>query len=89
MKLKRYHTMGGARVTLIAEPGRIYTELVYIDSPIKVHKVANGDVATFSHDIVQGSRKVKPAARHMLKVGKKLGISKGAKKFLRAVAKGG
>ena len=87
MKLKRYHTMSGARVALIAEPGRIYTKLVYIDSPIRVHKVANGDVASFSHEIIQGARKVKPAARRMLKIGKALGITKSAKKFLRRIVK--
>lgn len=83
MKLKRYHTMSGARVALIEEPGRIYTKMVYIDSPIRVQKVANGDVESFSHEIIQGARKIKPTARRMLKVGKKLGITKGAKKFLR------
>lgn len=87
MKLKRYHTMSGARVALIGEPGRIYTKLVYIDSPIRVHKVANGDVESFSYELVQGAGKIKPAARKMLKAGKKLGITKGAKKFLRRIVR--
>ncbi len=85
MELKRFYGVDGARVALIDEPGRIYTKLVYIDSPIRVSKVANGDVAAFSQEIIQGARKIKPTARKMLKAGKRLGITKGAKKFLRRV----
>lgn len=87
MKLKRFYAIDGARVALIDEPGRIYTKLVYIDSPIRLHRIANGDVEMFSREIVQGARKVKPAARAMLKVGKVLGIKKSAKKFLRKALK--
>ena len=83
MMLKRFYGVDGARVALIDEPGRIYTKMVYIDSPMRVHKIANGDVATFSQEIIQGERKIKPTARRMLKAGKRLGITKSAKKFLR------
>ena len=85
MRLARFHAIDGARVALIDEPGRIYTKMVYIDSPMRVHKVANGDLATYSQEIIQGARKIKPTARRMLKAGKRLGITKGAKKFLRRV----
>ena len=57
--------------------------MVYIDTPIRVQKVANGDIALYSHDIIQGARALKPTARKMLKAGKRLGITKAAKKFLR------
>lgn len=87
MKLKRFYAIDGARVALIGEPGRIYTRLVYIDSPIRLHRVANGEVEMYSNDLAQGACDVKPAARKMLKVGKVLGIKKSAKKFLREILK--
>lgn len=85
MMLRRFHAIDGARVALIDEPGRIYTKMVYIDSPMRVHKVPNGDVASFSYEILHGARNIKPTARAMLKAGKRLGITGGAKKFLRRV----
>lgn len=84
--LQRYRTEGGARVALVGEAARLYTPLVFIDSPIKVHKVANGSIDRYTQDITQGERAIKPTARAMLRAGKTLGITKGAKKFLRAIA---
>lgn len=84
MRIVRYHTMGGARVAVVGNPGRIWTKLVWIDSPISCVKVANGDIELFALDI---DYKLKRAARLMLKAGKSLGISKGAKKLLKEALK--
>lgn len=85
--LKSFRTEDGTHAALIGEAARIYTPVVYIDTPIKVRKIPNGDVARYTRDIK--SRGPKPAARVMLKAGKSLGITKGAKKFLREVVKNG
>lgn len=85
--VQRYKTLDGARVALIGEAARVYTPVVYIDSPVRLDKVPNGDVTLYCSDIGQGDRKLKPTARAMLSAGKRLGITKGAKKFLREVLK--
>ena len=82
--LKRYSMDHGSRIALVGEPGRKFTPLVYIDSPIRVWRVPNVDKRYF-HDVEQGARGLKPTARSMLKAGKQLGITVGAKKFLRAI----
>ncbi len=82
--LRRYLTNDGARVALLGKPERKYTPAVYVDSPVKLHKIPNSD-AQYMRDIAQGARDIKPTARRMLKAGKRLGITKKAKRFLRNV----
>lgn len=84
MRLQRYFSNDGARVALVDEPDRKFTRLVYIDSPIRVHKVPNDD-ARYMRDVLQGARSVKTAARKMLIAGRQLGITKSARKFLNEV----
>ena len=78
-----YATDDGFVVAIIGPPGRIYTPMVFIDSPVKRYMVANGDVAKYRRELPV-PYKVKRAAQLMLKAGKKLGITRAAKKFLRA-----
>lgn len=86
-ELKSFRTENGARSALIGEAARIYTPVVYIDSPIKVHRIPNGDIARYSGECAGKRQKPSMAARKMLKAGKRLGITNSAKKFLRKVLK--
>lgn len=80
---------GDQTVTAIAgEPGRLYTHLVWIDSPIRVRKVSNEEVERFGRPYVPKRPTLKAGARTMLQAGKTLGITKGAKKFLLAAVRG-
>ena len=83
-KLIKFRTEHGAVTAIALEPGRLYTRLVFIDAPIRLSKVANGDVNRYGRDHT-GKPTLKKAARQMLKAGKSLGITKGAKKALREV----
>lgn len=81
MKLIRFATVDQQVMAIACSAGRIYTQLVWIDSPVRAHKVANGDVERYGSAVE--SPTLKQAARTMLKAGKKLGITKKAKKLLR------
>lgn len=81
MRLIHYKTRMGGRMAVAGEPGRIYTQLVYIDSPMRLKKVPNGNVQRYGRDV---DAPLKKACRTMLSAGKRLGITKGAKKHLRA-----
>ncbi len=84
-ELIHYRTDEGSVSAIIGTKGRIYTPLVYIDSPIRKFMVPNGDIEKFRRDVPESSKPtVRKAARIMLKAGKKLGIRKGAKMFLRS-----
>lgn len=86
MRLMKFHT-GDQVVTAIAgEPGRLYTPVVWIDAPIRLVKVPNDDVTRYGRDYV-GKPSLPLAARTILRAGKKLGITKSAKQFLRDIAK--
>ena len=80
-----YRTTGSSVVAIIGTPGRIYTPMVFIDSPVRKYMVPNGDVKSFRRELPEKMRPTaKRAARGMLKAGKVLGITKGAKAFLRS-----
>lgn len=85
MRLIRYREDGGARVAIAGKPGRIYTMLVWIDAPVRVRRVPNGDVERYGQDMPKPG--IKSAARSMLRAGKNLGITGGATKHLRAAAR--
>lgn len=85
MKLIKFRTEQGAVTAIALEPARLYTKLVWIDAPIRLVKVANGDVERYGSDYEPKRPTLKAAARRMLRAGKQLGITKGAKKALRDV----
>lgn len=87
MRLIKYRTEDQAVTAIADEPGRIYTMMVFIDAPVRLHKVANGDVERYGRAIEAKRPTIKQAARRMLRAGKALGITKGAKKLLRAAVK--
>jgi len=87
MRLIKFRTEDQAVTALVGDPERIYTKMVYIDAPIRLRKIPNGDVERYGNDVQDKRPTVKQAARRMLRVGKSLGITKGAKKFLRQAVK--
>lgn len=87
MRLVRYRTEAGGCVHAVAgNAGRIYTQLVWIDAPIRVARVPNGDVERYA--VAYDRVPLKRAARTMLRAGKRLGITKGAKRLLREAING-
>ena len=71
----KYFTDGreGQMVTaIIGSPGRIYTPMVYIESPIRLRKIANGEIDSKACRVIEF--KPKKAARTML--GVSAGISR-------------
>lgn len=79
-----YRTDMGSVVAIIGPAARIYTQMVFIDSPIRKYSVPNGDVELYRRPIPEKMKPtVKKAARGMIRAGKYLGITKGAKTFLR------
>lgn len=85
MRLIKFHTGHGFVTAIAMKPGRLYTKLVWIDAPIRLVKVANGDVTRYGSDFEPTRPTLKSAARRMLKAGKRLGITKSARKALREV----
>lgn len=89
MKIVRYRTENQAVTGIAGKPGRIYTPVVWIDAPVRLYKVPNGDVERYAKDQSDEPRAVKKAARQILAAGKRLGITKSAKLFLREARAGG
>ncbi len=80
-----YRTQDGSVVAITGTPGRIYTPMVFIDHPVRLYKVPNGDIKSYRRELPKKLRPTaKRTARGMLKAGKVLGITKGAKAFLRS-----
>jgi len=94
MKLVRYkgkNAVGskssGTVVAILGEAKRLYTPLVWIDSPIRLRKISNHEVKNYTSELHGKLSTVKRAARTMLKAGKRLNITKAARKFLNEAAK--
>ncbi len=92
MQVKRFTTfhVSGKKVdsksyvAVIGDPGRKYTELVYINGTgVVLRKTSNLEAKKYCSDIVQGKNGLERTARQLLSAGKRLGITKGAKKFLK------
>lgn len=81
-RLVHFHREDGVRVAIVGEPGRKWVYAVTFDSPIRLLKLALEE-QKYMHDIAD--HKVSKAAKKMLSAGKRLGITDGAKDFLRAV----
>lgn len=84
MKLLHFATEHSSVVAIAGDPGRIYTPLVWIDGPMRLAKIPNGDVTRYGREFSAAKPTLKQAAKRMLRAGKKLGISKAAKKHLRS-----
>lgn len=83
-EVKRYKMDEGNRVAIVGTPGRKYIPLVYIDIPIRLRMVPLSEAKYITDLRPQDTPPVRQAAREFLRIGKGLGITKGARKFLKA-----
>ncbi len=79
----------GVFCAIVGNPGRVFTQYVRIDSPgkgpfVTQKKMANGDMDLYSKPMLRGidPYPLKRAVNHMLRIGRKNGITKAAKQFL-------
>lgn len=84
-QVTRYRTADQTVTAITGEAGHKFTPMVWIDSPIRLHKVPNETAAKYGEAYDRPT--VKSAARTMLRAGKRLGITKAAKQFLREVTR--
>jgi len=89
MKVARVHTDEGFFTAVLGEPGRKFTPFVMIDFPVRKRQMLNVDVDKHAPQLMLGKKDypVKRAARHMLRIGRAQGITKGAKVLLREAVK--
>ena len=81
MKVARLHTEYGFFTAIISDPGRKFTFYVALTGfPVRKYKAKNSEIERYSIDL---QYPIKKAARTMLSIGRKQGITKGAKTFLR------
>ena len=87
MQVVRIRNDEGSFSAILGEPSRLYTPYVMIDFPVRKRRMANGDVKRCTTQLTLGrTHKDYPlgrAVRHMLRVGRKHGITKSARLFLR------
>ena len=86
----------GGFTAILGNPGRIYTPFVRMESNstgpfVKKRRIANGDVELFTSPLMKGidPYPIRKACNHMLRVGRKHGITKGAKKLLQEAKREG
>lgn len=84
----------GGFTAILGKPGRIFTPYVRMESNssgpfIRKRKMPNGDVELYSSPLLMGINPypIKRICNHMLRVGRKSGITKGAKKLLQEAKK--
>lgn len=65
---------------ILGEPGRIYTPYVIVEFPVRLRRIPNGDVERYTRDI---DYPLKKACRSFLGVGRRHGITKGARNFIK------
>ncbi len=82
-RVLRFRDEQQAKMVIAGPPGRKFTEYVEIDIPIRVKRVTNEEFEAYSSEI-QGAWKPRKACREFLRLGKPMGITKGAKRFLKA-----
>lgn len=84
MRAVKVHTNEGVFCAVLGEAGRLYTPYVIIDTPVRKCKLANGDIKRLVTDLMRKGKAypLKTAANHMLRCGRKFGITKGARKLL-------
>ena len=87
MKAVTIFTEDGQCAAVLGEPGRIYTPYVIVEFPIRKQRIPNGDVESYTRPLFigkgNGPYPLKRIIRHLLRIGKKHGITKAAKAFLK------
>lgn len=78
-----YHSDEGAHCAVLGKPGRKFTHMAIIDYPVRLLRVPNAEAVRYSRDI-EGTT-VQTVAQKMLSAGRRLGITLGAKRLLKAI----
>lgn len=81
----RVHNDEGCFCAVIGKPGRVYTPYVSMANfPVRKYRMANGEVNRFITQLLLKGKDypVTKAVNHMLRVGRKHGITKGARALL-------
>lgn len=81
MKFVRYKTSHGAVVAIMGAPRRKFTPLVYLDFPVRLHKVPNAVAEKHTQELT--TVPVHAAARRMLEAGQRMGMTLGAERLLK------
>jgi hypothetical protein len=81
-RLVHFHREDGVRVAVVGEPGRKWVYAATFDSPIRLLKLPLEE-QKYMRDLTELT--VQKAAKKMLAAGKRLGITDGARAFLKAV----
>lgn len=78
----------GQFAAVLGKPGRMYTPFVMVEFPVRKRRIANIDVEKYTRPLFKGKGNdpypIKRAANHMLRIGRKHGITKGARDLLNA-----
>lgn len=86
----RIHNGSGFHVAVLGEPGRVWTPYVTIEGyPLRRRRIRNTKLAKACRPLQLKGKPypLKRAARHMIRVGKSAGATKGAIKLLREALK--
>ncbi len=93
MKAVTIFTADGQYAAVLGDAGRIYTPYVIVAFPVRKEKIANGDVESYTRPLFIGKANnpypLKRICNHMLRIGRKHRITKGAKKFLQEAKRAG
>jgi len=85
MRVVRIHANDESfHTAVMGEPSRIFTPYVMVEFPVRLRRIANGDVASYVEDM---DYPLKKACRHLLRMGREHDISKAAKTFLKEAMK--
>lgn len=80
MRVVWMHTDEGSQTAILGDPGRKWTPFVMIEFPVRLRRIKNADVGRYTKEL---EYPLKKACRAYLKIGRKHGITKGAKTLIR------
>ena len=90
MRAVTLFTIDGQCAAILGEAGRIYTPYVIVEFPIRKRQIPNGDVDSYTRPLFLGKGNdpypMKRIVRHLRRIGRKHGITKGALALLKEAA---
>jgi hypothetical protein len=90
MKAVTIFTEDGQCAAVLGEAGRIYTPYVMVEFPIRKRRIFNVDVPKYTRPLFIGKGNdpypMKRIVRHLRRIGKHHGITKGATQLLKGGA---
>lgn len=84
--VKIQHRTGGLRFTeqfctaILGDPGRVYTPYVIVEFPVRLRRIANGDIKKYTRDL---DYPLKKACSRFMGIGRRHGMTKGARKLIK------